>query len=159
MKVFIRPHLEYGVTSWCPWHRKDIDTLEKIQHRATKRMSNINGTYEEILSQLDLTTLEERRLRGDAIETFKYLKGFLDINRDSLFKTNKLSQPKTRHQRSYMPLVVPRANLDLRKNFFSIRAAKLWNRLPSSVRESSTVNKFKNAYDAFVESIKPIRFM
>ena len=107
----------------------------------------------------DLTTLEERRLRGDAIETFKYLKGFLDINKDSLFKTNKLSQPKTRHQRSYMPLVVPRANLDLRKNFFSIRAAKLWNRLPSSVRESSTVNKFKNAYDAFVESIKPIRFM
>ena len=62
-------------------------------------MSNIRGTYDERLSQLDLTTLEERRVRGDAIETFKYLKGSLDINGDSLSKTNKPSQPKTRRQR------------------------------------------------------------
>ena len=88
-KVFIRPHLEYAVTAWSPWLRKDIKVLEKMQHRATR------GTYPERLRQLELTTLEERRLRGDAMGTFKYLKGFLDIHKETLFKVDHQTQPKT----------------------------------------------------------------
>ena len=149
-KVFIRPHLEYAVTSWSPWQRKDVETLEKIQHRATRRMSDVRGTYPERLQQLQLTTLEERRTRGDAIEVFKHVKGFLDTEKDALFKMNNVADPKTRHQHTYMPLAVPRAHLDLRKNFFSVRGANLWNSLPSVLRESNTVNKFKNAYDAYM---------
>ena len=148
-KVFVRPHLEYAVTAWCPWQKKDMDALEKIQHRATRRMSDVRGTYPERLEQLGLTTLEERRLRGDAIEVFKYVRGFLDIEKETLFNINIPAQPKTRHQRSFMPLNVPRANLKLRKNFFSIRGARLWNTLPSELRECNTVNRFKNAYDAY----------
>ena len=146
-KVFIRPHLEYAVTAWSPWHRKDVDVLERVQHRATRRMSDVRGPYEERLQQLELTTLENRRKRGDAIEAFKYLRGFLDINAETLFTPNKVVIPKTRHQQSFMPLAIPRARLDIRKNFFSVRAAQLWNSLPSSLRESKSVNAFKNAYD------------
>ena len=149
-KVFVRPHLEYAVSAWSPWLRKDIEILEKVQHRATRRMSDIRGTYLERLKQLGLTTLEERRSQGDAIEVFKHVRGFLDVEKDALFKPTIPEQPKTRHQRSFMPLNVPRANLDPRKNFFSVRGAKLWNNLPSAVRESTTINKFKNAYDAYM---------
>ena len=99
--------------------KKDIGILKKIQHRATRRMSDVRGTYPERLQQLELTTLEERRTRGDAIEAFKYIRGFLDINSKSLFTTNNTEQPKTRHQHTFMPLKIPRANLDLQKNFFS----------------------------------------
>ena len=150
-KVFVRPHLEYAVTAWSPWLKKDIDILEKIQHRATRRMSDIRGTYLERLEQLGLTTLESRRIRGDAIEVYKHVRGFLDTDKDALFKTAITDQPKTRHQHSFMPLKIPRANLDLRKNFFSVRGARLWNSLPSTVRNSTSVNKFKNAYDAYVD--------
>ena len=151
-KVFIRPHLEYAVTSWAPWHKKDIDILEKIQHRATRRMSDVHGAYHERLDQLGLTTLEERRTRGDAIEVFKYLRGFLDVNKETIFTTNTAIQPKTRHQKSFMLLKVSRANLDFRKNFFSIRGAKIWNNLPSTIRESSSVNRFKNSYVAYMKT-------
>ena len=149
-KVFVRPHLEHAVTSWSPWHRKDVDKLETIQRRATRRMSDVQGSYPERLQQLNLTTLEERRKRGDAIEVFKYLRGFLDVNKETLFTLNNVNQPKTRQQHSFMPLSVPRANLDMRKNFFSVRGAKLWNSLPSYIRESKTVNQFKNRYDALM---------
>ena len=149
-KVFVRPHLEYAVTAWRPWNKKDMDVLEKVQHRATRRMSDIHGSYPDRLQQLELTTLEARRSRGDAIEVCKYLRGFLDVDKSTLFTLNKSSQPKTRHQHSFMPLHIPRARLDLRKNFFTVRGAKIWNSLPSSVRESNTVNKFKNSYDAYV---------
>ena len=150
-KVFVRPHLEYAVSAWSPWHRKDAEILEKIQRRATRRMSDIRGTYPQRLQQLGLTTLEERRERGDAIEVFKYVRGFLDVEKETLFKTSSAENPKTRHQHTFMPLTVPRANLDLRKNFFTVRGAKLWNSLPSALRESKTINKFKNTYDIFME--------
>ena len=150
LKVFIRPHLQYAVTAWSPWLRKDFEALERIQHRATRRMCDIRGSYPKRLCQLDLTTLEERRKRGDAIETFKYLKGSLDIPKETLFTLDHQTQPKTWHQHSNMPLLVPHANTDLRKKFFSIRAAKLWNSLPSTLRESTTVSRYKNAYDALM---------
>ena len=150
-KVFVRPHLEYAVTAWSPWHRKDAELLEKIQRRATRRISDIRGTYPQRLQQLGLTTLEERRERGDAIEVFKYVRGFLDVEKETLFKTNNTEHPKTRHQHTFMPLAVPRANLDLRKNFFTVRGAKLWNSLPSVLRKSKTINKFKNVYDTYME--------
>ena len=87
-------------------------------------MSDISGTYEERLQKLHITTLDERRTRGDAIEIYKYLNGFLDVNSESLFTRDSADQPKTRHQQSYMPLKVPHAKLDVRQNFFTVRGAK-----------------------------------
>ena len=51
-----------------------------------------------------------------------------------------------------MPFSVPSANLDLRKYFSSVRGASLWNSLPSELRECTSVNSFKNAYDRYFAS-------
>ena len=120
-KVFVRPHLEYAVSAWSPWLKKDIEVLEKIQHRATRRISDIRGTYPERLQQLNLTTLEERRVRGDAIETYKYLRQIWNVDSSNLFNIAHSDRPITRQQHSFMPLTVPRARLELRKNFFSVK--------------------------------------
>ena len=110
-------------------------------------MSDIRGTYPERLDQLDLTTLEERRIRGDAIETYKYLHQIRDIDSSALFTLVEPERSMTRQQQSFMPLTVPRARLDVRKYSFSVRSAKLWNEIPSETREASSLNIFKNMYD------------
>ena len=49
-------------------------------------------------------------------------------------------------------LVVERARLEIRRNFFAIRAAKKWNDLPELVKTSTSINGFKNAYDRWRNS-------
>ena len=76
-KSIVRPHLEYCIHAWNPHLRKDVDTLEKIQRRATKLIPGLRDMrYEERLKECGLTTLETRRLRGGQIEVFKILNGF-----------------------------------------------------------------------------------
>ena len=76
-KSLIRPHLEYCVQAWRPYLKQDVNMLEKVQHQATRLVFGFEKlTYEARSDRLGLTTLEDRRLRGDMIQVFKIIKGF-----------------------------------------------------------------------------------
>ena len=65
------------------FRKKDIDTLEEEERRATKIIPELRDhSYEERLKECGLTTLETRRLRGDQIEAFKILNGYENIDRN-----------------------------------------------------------------------------
>ena len=54
----------------CPYLRKDIELLEKVQHMVTKMMTDLRDkTYEDTLRALHPMTLNTRHIRGDLIET------------------------------------------------------------------------------------------
>ena len=74
--VLMRSYLEYCVRAWGPQYRKGVELLEWVQRRATEMIEGLKHlSYEEKLRKLGIFRLEKRRLQGDLIVAFQYLKG------------------------------------------------------------------------------------
>ena len=46
------------------------------------------------------------------------------------------------------------ARLEVRRNFYTVRTAKSWNKIPDAVRNQKSTNAFKNAYDRWISTEK-----
>ena len=139
----VRPHLEYAVQFWSPTLRKDIARLERVQARATKLIPSLrHKRYEDRLKELDLFSLETRRLRGQLIELFKILKGFDNVDYGNMFC---LKEGITRN--NGLKLELRRFHRDLCGNFFTYSICDKWNSLPMEVVNSESVESFKTRLD------------
>ena len=145
-KVFVRPHLEYAVQVWAPTARHGnwgvIMDIEDCQRQFTRIIEGIGLLpYRQRLQRLRLTTLLDRRMRGDLIETFKIVNGYVNYGHN-MFMTDASYQTRNLKVISHHPL---RSAHD----FFNNRVIKYWNQLPLNVRHSSSINTFKAGIEHF----------
>jgi len=80
-KSLVRPIIEYGNTIWGPHFTVEQQNIEKVQHRATRILTNLHGnSYSDRLQILGLPTLKYRRLRRDMILLYRLVNNDIGID-------------------------------------------------------------------------------
>ena len=98
-------------------------------------------------------SLEDLRIRGDLIQTWKILHGMDNIRECTwLTRLSSMAIRDTRASSSPYTLVQNQANSELRRNKFSYRVVRSWNSLQLKVQCSITIIAFKNNYDSWFKS-------
>ena len=109
--------------------------IEEVQRAFTRKINGFGElTYKQRLDKLNLTTLLERRARGDLIETYKILTGKTNYGQD-MFRTSQYGER----------ILFPTGKRIARQNdFLNSRVINYWNKLSTDVKLADTVDRFKS---------------
>ena len=89
-------------------------------------------------------TLKYRRGYLDLIECYNIISGVSNVDYKTRFVFAGDVEHRVNRSTEYQKNILkPYANLDIRRNFFSIRVSDKWNALPNEIKESRSVNQFK----------------
>ena len=131
--TYVRPIVVYNSSIWSPSSVGDIESVERVQRRFTKRLPGLkNMSYDQHLKFLNVPSLELRRLRADLYWCYKILFNLVAVTSDVFFTKNFCTS--TRGHQYKLCLCAFK--------LFAERVINDWNNLPESI-DFSTLSRFK----------------
>jgi hypothetical protein len=140
---FVLPILEYASSAWAPFLVKDVNLLESVlarySRRVFKRCKVPYTSYTDRLNTWDMETLECRRMKLDIKLLYKFLLDRAHLNNfDLLFR---VLDTKTRGHPRRLQLIHT-ARHDYLLHSFLYRVVYVWNQLPETLVCAQTYGAF-----------------
>ena len=124
---------------WSPYKLADVKKLESIQRKFTKRLSGLHElSYQDRLSELGAESLQTRRIKFDLTMYFKIMHNLVDLDHNKFFE---IKSSRTRGNDLALRLHKYCSNID--RYSFKNRLIALWNLLPNTTVNSSSLGSFK----------------
>lgn len=144
---YILPLIDYASITWSGASSANLERILKLQKRAARIILHTDYTTpsSNMFAELGWQPITKRLAYNKAIFTYKALNGQTPQYISELLKP--VAETHDRHLRSWSngTLAVPRSRTAVFDRSFSVSAPKLWNSLPVAVRNSQTLNGFKNS--------------
>ena len=152
-KSMIRSLLEYACPVWCGLSLQNLRDLEAIQRSFTNKIicpAYVSG-YWDRMQYLKIRSLQRRRERYSILHMWKVLNEKV---------SNDLNISFYESSRYGVQACVPSLNTSssskaqtLYDSSFAVVGPKLWNLVPKSVKQCSSLNSFKSGLDNFLNGI------
>ena len=141
-KALVESHLRYADVVWGSLTNTKISALQRLQNRAFDSIeaSKIKDSFIRPAFNIDQMFQFDR-----SVLMFKMINKICQICPKSLH--NKFAERPTISKydtRNKTDLQIPRLNLDFSRKSFTYTELKTWNSIPTYIRESSTLTRFKN---------------
>ena len=147
--ALVRPHFEYCSEVWDTLGIGLLTRLQKLQNRAARiimGMTNDSPALEAITA-LGWETLESYRAKSKAVQMYKVLNDLVPNALVNLFmRKSDITDHELRGSSTSLQMPLPRT--ENMKKSFSYDGAKLWNSLPADLRDSDSLQIFKNGIGA-----------
>ena len=144
--TYVRPKIEHNTPIWSPSLTQDVKKLENIQKHFTRSIFNRCNipfnSYSNRLYQLNIHSLQYRRIYFDLITIFKIIHGISGLEFDDFFV--RRSQPYMLRGNEFKIDTINKYKSSTWQNSFFVRAVKLWNALPNDISSSPSLNIFKS---------------
>ena len=143
-QAMVRPILEYSSPVWDPFTADLVDTLEKVQRRATRWICNRyrqTSSVDDMLIDLEMPTLASRRKDARLVTFFKFHNKLTNIN--SKFAPSQSIRRRSLRRFNAQSYNVPSNRTEYRQKSFFPRTIPEWNALPDATVQASTVDAFK----------------
>lgn len=141
-QTYILPKLTYASPIWSPHLRQEIDELEAVQRRFTKRLTGqAQLSYATRLTNLSLLSLESQRRLSDYVTIYKLCHNMLGVTLNDVglsLSANNTRGGGLRLQQHHTTSVSSASH-------FKYRAGTMWNALPYDIIRQPSLSLFKNA--------------
>ena len=134
---FIQPHVDYGLINWASATTTNLNPIRKKIKKAIRIMAfkNYKETTEPLFHDFKILNFDNYKDLNTAKFMWKLSKNKLPISISKLF--NK------QNSRNSLNLHLPTINTNHKKRFVSYSGIKLWNSLPTELKEISLFSAFK----------------
>ena len=149
--AFINIQFNYAPLMWMFPNKCSVDRNLKIHKRTFQIVYDVyDESYENLLNRSDDISLHQKQLLYLAIEVYKSL---TKLNPGFMWNFFERNHTPYNLRRGDLLLLPPAKSIRYGVNSLAFRGSLLWNNLPPQVKESQTLEEFKNR----IKNLRSIR--
>ena len=144
-KSLVRPQLEYASTVLDHTNKIHINAVVAVQRRAARYITRDyrqESSVTAMLRNLQLDSLQERRLRARAVMMFRVVSNLIDLSSAPLHPAGTVTRGHT------LRFIQPFCHVKSYQDYFYPAGTVIWNSLPQDVINADSLESFKTRISA-----------
>ena len=152
---YILPVFDYCCIIWGKDNKSYINKVHKLQKRIAKIILNkpLRSPTIGLYRELNWLSFSDRCKYNIAVLVYKTINNLAPSYLLELLSFSQNDKYCLRSSNHHDLVLMKRPRTNLFKDSFNYYSAKIWNTIPVSIRNSSSISMFKNSYKSFLLSM------